>query len=188
MKILKTLLPLIIVMITCNIAKPYRVTNFFINHDAVSDIRQQRVAVLEFENQTRIYNGGIGLADEFSIQVGKLGTFDLVERERIQELLKEKDIDPKRLDPTTAVKIGKLLGAHGVFLGTVRAYQPNKVGLSVRLVSVETGRQIWEAGDTVYGNDDRIQVVVDQADRYRLTRDKDFLAQILCKLLLETLK
>lgn len=188
MKILKTLLPLIIVMLACTPAQPYRVTNFFINHDAVSDISQQRIAVLEFENQTRIYSAGIGLADEFSIQLGKLGSFDLVERERIQELLKEQDIDPKRLDPATAVKIGKLLGAHGVLLGTVRAYQPNKVGLSVRLVSIETGRQIWEAGDTVYGNDDRIQVLVEKADRYRLIRDKDFLAHILCKLLLETLK
>jgi TolB-like protein len=184
---MKKILVVAILFLACTPPKPYRITNFFINSEAVSDIRQQRIAVLEFENQTRTFEAGIGLADEFSIQLGKLGKFELVERQKVEELFKEQDIDPKRLDPATAVKIGKMLGAHGVILGTVRAYQPDKVGLSVRLVSVETGRQVWEAGDTVYGDDGRIGVLVDRSDRYRLTRDKDFLAQVLCKLLVETL-
>lgn len=174
-------------LLSCAAPKPYQITNFFLNKDALSDLRAKRVAVLEFKNLSSHPKAGLKVADEFNLQLGKLGKFELVERERIQELFKEQDLDPKRIDPSTAVKLGKMLGAHGVILGTAKTYERGKVGISVRLVSVETGRQIWEASDAISSKDKRVQQVVEKKDRERL-KDKDFLTSILCRLIVDTLK
>jgi hypothetical protein len=198
MKRMLWLIPLL--SLSCPAPKPYRVTNYFLNPAALSDLRAKRVAVLEFSHEPREIGyrrrfriddpgAGIKLADEFNLQLGKLGKFELVERRQIDELFKEQDIDPKRIDPATAVELGRMLGAHGVFLGTVLAYESGRVGASVRLVSVETSRQIWEASDLLMGDDPRVQVLVEaREDRYRLKEDPGFLAQVLCRLLVETLK
>jgi len=173
----------------CFPAKPYRVTNFFVDRKAVYELRAQRVAVLPFENSSSNYSAGPKVTDEFNLQLGRLGHFDLVERLRIEALYKEQDFDPDRIDETTAVKIGKMLGAHGVILGNVIEYRRGKVGVSVRLVNVETGKQIWQVRDTLYATDKRVKALVDSSwQRKRLREDEEFLAQILCQLLAETFK
>jgi len=173
----------------CAPVKPYRVTNFFVDKKAVLELHAQRVAVLPFENSSGDYSAGPKVTDEFNLQLGKLGQFDLVERIRIEALYKEQDFDPNRIDQETAVKIGKMLGAHGVILGNVIEYSKGKVGVSIRLVNVETGKQIWQARDTLYGGDRRVKVIVDGFwQKIRLKQDKEFLTQILCQLLAETFK
>ncbi|MEW6094977.1 MAG: CsgG/HfaB family protein [bacterium] len=186
--VLMGLLTLVIVC-GCAPAKPYRVTNFFVDEKAVSELRAQRVAVLPFENSSVDYSAGPKVTDEFNLQLGKLQHFDLVERLRIEELYKEQDFDPNRIDEATAVKIGKMLGAHGVILGNVIEYSKGKVGVSIRLVNVETGKQIWQARDTIYGRDRRVKKLVEGfGQKMRLKKDKEFLTQILCQLLAETFK
>ncbi len=179
----------LIVLNGCAPANPYRVTNFFLDKEAVVELRAQRVAVLPFQNSSSDYSAGLKVTDEFNLQLGKLRHFDLVERLRIEELYKEQDFDPNRIDQETAVKIGKMLGAHGVILGNVIEYSKGKVGISIRLVNVETGKQIWQTRDTLYGNDRRVKVLVDGFwQKMRLKSDKEFLTQILCQLLAETFK
>ncbi|MEW6620256.1 MAG: CsgG/HfaB family protein [bacterium] len=180
---------LILTIAGCGQVNPYRVTNFFVDKEAVFELRAQRIAVLPFENTSGDYSAGPKVTDEFNLQLGKLGDFDLVERIRIEALYKEQDFDPNRIDQETAVKIGKMLGAHGVILGQVIEYSKGKVGISIRLVNVETGKQIWQARDTLYGGDRRVKVLVDGFwQKMRLKRDKEFLTQILCQLLAETFK
>lgn len=58
----------------------------------------------------------------------------------------------------------------------------------MKLVSVETGKQIWQAMDELNGDDKRVEALVDKADRYRLDEDPAFLSQVLCHLMAETLK
>ncbi|MEW6609185.1 MAG: CsgG/HfaB family protein [bacterium] len=180
---------LILTIAGCGQVNPYRVTNFFVDKEAVFELRAQRIAVLPFENTSGDYSAGPKVTDEFNLQLGKLGDFDLVERIRIETLYKEQDFDPNRIDQETAVKIGKMLGAHGVILGQVIEYSKGKVGISIRLVNVETGKQIWQARDTLYGGDRRVKILVDGfRQKMRLKRDKEFLTQILCQLLAETFK
>ena len=82
-----------------------------------------------------------------------------------------------------------MLGVHGIILGNVIEYSKGKVGISIRLVNVETGKQIWQARDTIYATDKRVKVLVDGfGQRMRLKRDKEFLTQILCQLLTQTFK
>ncbi len=171
----------------CAAVTPYRVTNFFVDKTAIAELHTQRVAVLPFQNSSGDYPAGAKVTDEFNLQLGKLGEFVLVERLRIEELYKEQDFDPNRIDQDTAVKIGKMLGAHDVILGNVLEYSKGKIGVSVRLVNVETGKQIWQARDTLYAGDRRVKVLVDGFwQKMRLKSDKEFLAQILCQLLAQT--
>lgn len=173
----------------CAPVQPYRVTNFFVDKEAVFELRAQRVAVLPFENTSGDYSASPKVTDEFNLQLGKIGQFDLVERIRIEALYKEQDFNPNRIDQETAVKIGKMLGAHGVILGQVIEYSKGKVGISIRLVNVETGKQIWQARDTLYDGDRRVKILVDGFwQKIRLKKDTEFLTQILCQLLAETFK
>jgi TolB-like protein len=174
--------------LTCAPPKPYEFKNFAFQKEALVDLRQKRIAVLPFESP---FGSEIGkkAAEEMSIAIGKIGKFQIVERERIEELYKEQDLDKKRIDEKTAVEIGKMLGAHGIVLGTVREYKKNSVGLACRLVSVETGRIIWQASDLIKGSDRRIQAhFPDKEDRVRLSEDPEFLLNFLCRLFAETLK
>ncbi|MDI6736492.1 MAG: CsgG/HfaB family protein [bacterium] len=177
----------LVILSGCAAVSPYRVSNFFVDKEAVTQLRAQRVAVLPFQNSSGDYPAGIKVTDEFNLQLGKLNEFALVERIRIEDLYKEQDFDPNRIDQDTAVKIGKMLGAHGVILGNVIEYSKGKIGVSVRLVNVETGKQIWQARDTLYAGDRRVKVLVDGFwQKMRLKSDKEFLAQILCQLLAQT--
>jgi len=179
----------LIILSGCASISPYQVTNFFVDRDTVPQLRAQRIAVLPFQNSSGDYSAGSKVADEFNLQLGKLAAFDLIERIRVDELYKEQDFDPDRIDQETAVKIGKMLGVHGIILGNVIEYSKGKVGISIRLVNVETGKQIWQARDTIYATDKRVKVLVNGfGQRMRLKRDKEFLTQILCQLLTQTFK
>ncbi|MEO0101663.1 MAG: CsgG/HfaB family protein [candidate division WOR-3 bacterium] len=182
------LLSIFLLLLTCAPPKPYEFRNYSLQENALADLREKRIAVLPFESSYGFEVGKVA-ADELSLALGKIGKFDIVERGRIEELWKEQDLDKKRIDEKTAVEIGKMLGAHGVILGAVREYRRNKVGLACRLVSVETGRIIWQASDVIKGSDRRIQAhFPDAEDRHRLSEDPDFLLSFLCQLFAETWK
>lgn len=70
------------------------------------------------------------------------GATDLkvIERERIQWLLQELELqrDPRLVDPSTAVRAGKLLGATAVLFGSFIKHGRD-MSISARLVKVETG-------------------------------------------------
>lgn len=237
----------------CAGTKPYQVTNFFIDK-SINELRQKRIAVLPFENLTQIKEASILVTDEFNLQLGKLGHFDLVERIKVDELFKEQDFRKDRIDEATAVKIGKMLGAHAVVLGVITKYVPYgqnepkaqtqqqpstppviirdrhyhedkeeddddsmdwldtvllvgavvsvvgilyilylqpsaEVGVSVRMINVETGQQLWQARDTFKGNRASVKSLVKTTEeRKRLRKDVDFLIQLLCQKLAETLR
>ncbi len=174
----------------CATVAPYHFTNFTTDYDALDGMRQKQVAVLSFGDQSGDWQtSGNAMADEFSLQLGKTGRFDIVERTRVTDLFREQDFDPQRLDPASAAKIGNMLGAHGVIMGTITSYRPGKVGLSVKLVVVETGRIAWQASDVLSGHDERVQALVsDQEDRERLITSPEYLGQMLCRLMAETMK
>ncbi len=109
----------------CATVRPYRVTDFF-RSPRIADQGIKRVAVLPFENLTGDKAAGGVVTEEFMLQLGKTGRFDLVERGRIEELWREQDLDTlSRFDEATAVRIGKMLGAEGVILGTVTKFEQN---------------------------------------------------------------
>lgn len=183
MRRLLVLLPVLLTLF-CATARPYRFTNYTQNQQAMSSIRQQRVAVLPMSGPE-----GKRFAEEFAIQLGRLNRFMLVERSRIEDLYAEQDLDPDRIDQSTAVRLGKMLGAHAVVMGTVNDYRPGRVSANVRLVAVETGAIAWQGADALNGSDPRVQALVtEREDRERLRTQPDYLARWLCQLLAESIQ
>src|SRR3954462_786744 len=92
-----------------------------------------RIAVLEFKNKADNqwwYHGGAAAAqDVFVTERVKSGKFRVVEREQLQALMEEKHLSLSGdVDPSTAVKIGKLLGVNYLLTGSVTEYGAEETG------------------------------------------------------------
>jgi tetratricopeptide (TPR) repeat protein len=61
----------------------------------------------------------VGLAHMLTTDLALLGRFPLVERVRLGAVLEELALSPEMVDPTTAVRSGRLVGAARLVLGTV---------------------------------------------------------------------
>lgn len=121
-----------------------------------------RVAVMDFENKTQ-YGGwrlGRGAADILTTEMVKAGKFDMFERERLQSVIKEQDLGVSgRVDPSTAARIGKIIGVNYIITGAVTEYGRSRGGgggggvsvgktgyhsaVDVRMVDATTGRIVF---------------------------------------------
>jgi curli biogenesis system outer membrane secretion channel CsgG len=129
-----------------------------------------RIAVIEFKNKADNqwwYHGGAAAAqDVFVTELVKSGKFRVVEREQLEELMKEKNLSLSGdVDPASAVKIGKLLGVNYLLTGSVTEYGAQETGahgggigrlpgfsagkknfvaaLNARLIDTSTGEVVW---------------------------------------------
>jgi TolB-like protein len=119
----------------------------------------QTLAVMDFTNNSitrrEDYQGlSKGLP---SIMINRLtGGTDLqvIERERIEWLLNELKLQKQKdkVDQSTAVRTGKLLGANAVVFGSFIATE-NQMSITARVVKVETGEVMF--GDQVRGKPDK---------------------------------
>ena len=100
------------------------------------------VAISYFDNTSGIeeYNPlSKGLADMLITDLSKIKSLKIVEREKLESLLKEIDLgDGKFIDPNTAQKLGKGLGAEYILTGSFLSVEP-MMRIDARLVNVETG-------------------------------------------------
>ena len=88
-----------------------------------------------------------------SLMIGQLsGAVDLkiVERENLRYVLNELDLqrEPGRVDNATAVRMGKLMGAHAMVLGSI-FIMGKDMRLGARVVKIETGEILM--GESVEG-------------------------------------
>ena len=129
-----------------------------------------RIAVIEFKNKADNqwwYHGGAAAAqDVFVTELVKSGKFRVVEREQLEALMKEKNLSLSGdVDPSSAVKIGKLLGVNYLLTGAVTEYGAEETGahgggigrlpgfsagkknfvaaLNARLIDTSTGEIVW---------------------------------------------
>jgi curli biogenesis system outer membrane secretion channel CsgG len=123
-----------------------------------------RIAVLEFknkaDNQWWYSHGATAAQDVFVTELVKSGKFRVVEREQLEALMKEKGLTLSGdVDPSTAVRIGKLLGVNYLLTGAVTEYGNTNVGgggggvyagkkkfvaaLNARLIDTSTGEIAW---------------------------------------------
>ena len=119
----------------------------------------QTIAVMDFTNNSitrrEDYEGlSKGLP---SIMINRLtGGTDLqvIERERIEWLLKELKLQKQKdkVDQSTAVRTGELLGANAVVFGSFIATE-GQMSITARVVKVETGEVMF--GDQVRGEPDK---------------------------------
>lgn len=122
------------------------------------------IAILDFDNNSledaeKLANLGKGLADILISDLGALTKLKVVERERIQFILdeiqrSEATVSGQRLaDPEFAVRVGKLLGAQSMLVGSYMKLN-NKLRLDTRLVKTETSEIIKT--ESVEGKPDEV--------------------------------
>ena len=114
------------------------------------------VAVLNFDNnsgRSDYEHVGKGLAAMMISDLGGVPALQLVEREKMEALLKEQSLQQSSLfDSTTAVRTGKLIGAEYIVVGSFAAVQPS-MRIDTRVIRVETGEIVKTA--RVTGKEDK---------------------------------
>ena len=93
-------------------------------------------------------NLGENAADQYAVELLRIG-YNVIERTRINKVLKEQKIQMTGVvDPNDIVKVGKILGIQGMVVGTI-AGKPNAWGLTMRMISVESGMVVWSANSNL---------------------------------------
>ena len=106
---------------------------------AAGEAPKPRVAILEFKNKTEgyawsWYRAGEAAQDMFVTELVKRGNFRVMERERLEAILEEKNLHLSGdIDPKTAVKLGKMIGVEYLIAGAV-----TELGVADRNVNVPT--------------------------------------------------
>jgi TolB-like protein len=115
--------------------------------ESKSDIKT--IAVMEFDNfsvgkyQEKLGPLGKGLADFFEHDFGKISSMKVVERDKINFVLKELELQKSgAVDRSTAVRVGKILGAKYMVFGSITQLDDRNTRMVVRVVSVETSEII----------------------------------------------
>ncbi len=115
--------------------------------EARSDVKT--IAIMEFDNfsigkyQEKLGPLGKGLADWFEHDFGKISSMKVVERDKINYVLKEFDlIKSGAVDPATAARAGKILGARYMVFGSITQLDDRQTRMVVRVVNVETSEII----------------------------------------------
>ena len=129
-----------------------------------------RIGVMKFDSSQvgffASYDPGNAVADEFVLQLLDRNVM-VIERSCMEGVMSEQDLwKSGSVDPVTVKKIGKLLGVDALIIGTVTKYIPDRkerfymrdeqgklreeifvvnaeVGISARMVDVESGVVIW---------------------------------------------
>lgn len=103
------------------------------------------VAVLYFDNNSLMnkeqYDGlKKGLCDIMITELSKMSGLKVIEREELEKVMAEIALGQSGVvDESTAPKVGKLLGAQMLMLGSFMADMSGKIRIDTRLVTVETG-------------------------------------------------
>ncbi len=117
-------------------------------NDAFAKKKKPVMGVIEFKNSTTAswWRSGVGrdLANMLTNEMGSSGKFKMVERQKLQSVIKEQDLGTSgRVRKGTAAKAGKLTGAQYLVTGTVSAYEEDTSsqggGISVMGVSIGGG-------------------------------------------------
>jgi curli biogenesis system outer membrane secretion channel CsgG len=122
-------------------------------------VKGKNVAVLPFEDYIQKNNSGQMLTNIFTIYFLQKG-FNVAEREKINQVLKEKGLELTGLSGDAAKEMGSLLNVDYLLIGAVTDYtafsSPQKlfylfewmqiicsVGATARLVDTATGEVLW---------------------------------------------
>jgi len=121
----------------------------------------KRVAVIEFKDSPNYPNSGSIVSEMFAKYLLMTG-FNIIERDQLDTILKEHNLQLTNvMDPETLTQF-KLSGIDAIVTGTIPMVVPEQnfyaygnprfiaaqVGLTVRMISVETGEVLWIGSDT----------------------------------------
>lgn len=103
------------------------------------------LGILNFDNNSVMDKDKLeplskGLASMLSTELEQIQAFKIVERQRLNDILNELKFQQSgAADPATIQKIGKIIGARALLLGSFVNFYGGKLRIDVRIVEVETG-------------------------------------------------
>ena len=104
------------------------------------------MAVLDFnypENDPQYTGFRSGIAEAFTGSFVNSKRFRIVERSQLDKAMKELELNrTDAVDPATAQRVGRLIGAQYLVLGSYQVFQ-GEIVINARLVKVETGEIIY---------------------------------------------
>jgi TolB-like protein len=110
------------------------------------------IAVMEFDNfsvgeyKESLGDLSKGLADFFEFDFSAFGGVRIVERDKLDYLLREIELSKEgKIDPAAAVKVGKMLGAQLMVFGSITQLDGKSARMVVRVVNVETSEIVTTA-------------------------------------------
>jgi len=110
------------------------------------------IAVMEFDNfsagkyKKSLGDLSKGLADFFELDFSKVAGLKIVERDKLDYLLREiKLAEEGTVDPAMAVRVGKMLGAQMMIFGSITQIDAKSGRMVVRVVDVETSEIVTTA-------------------------------------------
>lgn len=124
------------------------------------------VAVLYFTNSSLVDFASYaplskGMAEMMISEIAQNSAVRVVERDRLQTLLEEQNLQSSdRVDKSTAVKLGKTLGAGHMLMGSFIIDPSKTMRIDVRSVNTETGQ--IEYTESVSGKSDKLLDLVIQ--------------------------
>jgi curli biogenesis system outer membrane secretion channel CsgG len=125
----------------------------------------KRVAVLDFKDASNFSNSGSTVAELFVKHLLRTG-YNVIEREELESILREHRLSVEGiLNSSQAKEFGKIAGVDAIITGSIpiaieeRSFYENgfpryisaQVGLTCRMISVETGEVLWAGSDTYDG-------------------------------------
>lgn len=109
----------------------------------------QTIAIMEFDNysvgkyQEELGFVTKGLADFFEVDFAKISSLRVIERDKIEFILDELKLsETGMVSSSTAIKVGKLLGAQIMIFGSVTQLDSRKAKMLIKAVKVETSEII----------------------------------------------
>jgi curli biogenesis system outer membrane secretion channel CsgG len=105
-----------------------------------------RIAIVEFENKTT-YGQRLGTAsaDILVTELAKTDRFILIERQKLEKIMQEQKLGlTGAVDPDTAAKMGRVLGAAAIVTGAVSEFGVKTQGSDALII--ESKKQVAEAG------------------------------------------
>lgn len=126
---------------------------------------RKRVALMDFDFATvqHWWSGnwdiGKGIADMIVTNLVKDGTLSVIERKKLDAILQEQNFsNSDRANPTSAAKIGKVLGVNAIVVGSITQFGLENKSLNLGGIGARLGG--WGAGN-VGKKEGKAQVVVD---------------------------
>jgi len=143
---------------------------FICNNLIYSQDKKITLAVLDFENNSIIDNEKLeplrnGIPSILISKLANIETITFVERERLNDILNELSLGQNAaIDPSTAQKIGRLLGAQTLILGSFMNSPGDKMRVDLRIVETETGLTL-RAEEVTGDSEDLFDIIADLAEK-----------------------
>jgi TolB-like protein len=151
------------------------------------DQKIKTIAIMEFDNysvgkyQEELGFITRGLADFFESDFSKLSSLKVVERDKVDYVLKEIELSKSGMvEKSTAIRVGKLLGAQIMVFGNVTQLDDRHAKMLVKAVKVETSEiiaSVEKEGKPDYFKMEK-ELVKELAEKLDLTLDKETVSLI----------